>query len=94
MYFDTQQQGPHVRLPRNPKALEALVEMKRKQITTNTPRKKARYVTPEALALRQANQTGAAVQRKTSARVEQKVTHLNDAQAVSNTGYIQSLTAT
>ena len=88
MYFDTQQ-GLHVRLPRNPKVLEA---MKRKQISINTPRKKARYATPEALALRQANQS-VAVQRKTAARVEMKVTHLNDAQTVSNTGYIQSLTA-
>lgn len=65
--------------------------MKRKATTTNTPRKKARYATPEAKAMRQANQQ-IAVQRKTSARVENKVTFYGGAQAISTTGYIQALT--
>lgn len=63
-----------------------------RQNAFSQPYKKRKIATPEARALRQANQT-VAIQRRTSARVENKVTFASDATAVSTSGYIQSLTA-
>ena len=67
----------------------------RSALTTTSdsiPYKKARYTTPEARAIRE-NNSVIRQQRKTQGRVELKVTHMGDANSVTTSGYIQSLTA-
>ena len=67
----------------------------RSALTTTSdsiPYKKARYTTPEARAIRE-NNSVIRQQRKTQGRVGLKVTHMGDANSVTTSGYIQSLTA-